>query len=88
MMSEVNANNGTYLKRLVDEHGVELREFSDEIFESFGEAAEEVTEETRAHSDLANRIVDSFEAARSNVAGWLKLSDVAYSLKRNRVLGI
>ncbi len=88
MMSEVNANNGTYLKRLVDEHGVELREFSDEIFESFGEAAEGVTEETRAHSDLANRIVDSFEAARSNVAGWLKLSDVAYSLKRNRVLGI
>ena len=45
-------------------------------------------EETRAHSDLANRIYESFAAARSNVAGWLKLADVGYSLKRNRVLGI
>ncbi len=88
MMSEVNANNGTYLKRLVDEHGVQLREFSDEIFESFGEAAAAVSEEARQHSDLANRIYESFDTARTNVAGWLKLSDVAYSLKRNRVLGI
>ena len=63
MMSEVNANNGTYLKRLVDEHGVQLREFSDEIYESFGEAAAAVSEEARQHSDLANRIYESFAAA-------------------------
>ena len=88
MMSEVNANNGIYLKRLIDEHGVQLREFSDEIYDSFGEAAEAVSQEARAHSDLANRIYESFDAARANVAGWLKLADVAYSLKRNQVLGI
>ena len=87
-MSENNANNATYLKRLIDEHGVELREFGDEIYDSFGEAAAEVMEEARAHSDLADRIYKSFDSARSNVAGWMKLSDVGYSLKRNRVLGI
>ena len=87
-MSENNANNATYLARLVNEHGVELRELSDEIYDSFGDAAAEVMEETRKHSDLANRIFDSFATARKDVAGWMKLSDVGYSLKRNRVLGL
>jgi TRAP-type mannitol/chloroaromatic compound transport system substrate-binding protein len=87
-MSETNANNATYLKRLINEHGVQLREFSDEIYDSFGAAAKAVSEEARAHSDLANRIFESFDAARSNVGGWLKLADVGYSIKRNRVLGL
>jgi TRAP-type mannitol/chloroaromatic compound transport system substrate-binding protein len=87
-MAENNALNATYLKKLVEEHGVELREFSDEIYDSFGEAAAEVMDETRASSDLANKIYESFAEARKNVAGWMKLSDVGYSLKRNRVLGL
>ena len=87
-MSENNANNSTYLKKLIDEQGVELREFSDDIYDSFGEAAKAVMDETRAHSDLTNKIYESFDAARTNVGGWMKLADVGYSLKRNRVLGL
>ena len=87
-MSENNANNAVYLKRLTDDHGVELREFNDDVYDSFGEASAEVMEETRAHSDLANSIFESFDKARSEVASWMKLSDIGYSLKRNRVLGI
>ena len=88
MMSETNANNSVYLKKMINEHGVKLREFSDEIYEAFGEAANEVQQEARAHSDLADRIYQSFAAARTNVAGWMKLADVGYSVKRNAVLGI
>jgi TRAP-type mannitol/chloroaromatic compound transport system substrate-binding protein len=88
MMSEANALNATYLNRLVKEHGVKLREFSDEIYDSFGKAADQVFAETRAHSPLAAKVHDSFAAARKNVGGWLKLADVGYSMKRNRVLGI
>ena len=88
MMSEANALNAQYLQRLVKEHGVQLREFSDEIYESFGKAAEEVYAETRAHSDLAKRVYESFAAARKNVAGWMKLADVGYSVKRNRAIGL
>jgi TRAP-type mannitol/chloroaromatic compound transport system substrate-binding protein len=87
-MSENNANNGTYLERLIKEQGVEVREFSDEIYDAFGAAAKEVLEATRAHSDLTNRIYESFDAARTNVGSWLKLADVSYSVKRNRVLGL
>jgi TRAP-type mannitol/chloroaromatic compound transport system substrate-binding protein len=88
MMSEVNANNGVYLERLIKEHGVQLREFSDEIYDSFGKAAQAVFDETRSHSPLANKVYESFVAARKTVGGWLKISDIAYSVKRNRVLGI
>jgi TRAP-type mannitol/chloroaromatic compound transport system substrate-binding protein len=88
MMSEVNANNGVYLERLIKEHGVQLREFSDEIYESFGAAAQEVFEETRTHDELTNRVYVSFAEARLNVANWLKLADIGYSLKRNAVLNI
>jgi len=88
MMSETNANNSIYLKRMIEEHGVKLREFNDDIYEAFGEAAQAVSEEAAAHSDLANRIYQSFLAARSNVGGWMKLADVGYSTKRNTVLGL
>jgi len=88
MMSEANALNATYLEKLVKEHGVQLREFSDEIYDSFGKAAQAVFEETRAHSPLANKVYESFLTARKNVGGWMKISDIAYSVKRNRVLGI
>lgn len=88
MMAEFNANNGTFLTKLIEEHGVELREFNDDVYDAFGEAAEEVFAEARAHSDLARRIDDSFRAARKDVGGWMKLSDAAYYRQRNRVLGL
>ncbi len=87
-MSENNANNATYLRRLIDEHGVQLREFNDDVYDSFGDAADDVMQEARRHSKLADRIYVSFAEARKNVGGWMKLSDVGYSLKRNRVLGL
>lgn len=87
-MSETNAKNGEALKDLVDNQGVELREFSDEIYESFGEASEEVFAEVVEHSDLARRTHESFVAARADVGGWMKLSDISYSQKRNAVLGL
>jgi TRAP-type mannitol/chloroaromatic compound transport system substrate-binding protein len=88
MMSETNANNAVYLRKMIDEHGVKVRIFNDDIYEAFGEAAAAVSEEAAAHSDLANRIYQSFLAARTNVGGWMKLADVGYSTKRNTVLGL
>ena len=88
MMDELNARNGEYLARMINDHGVELQEYSDEIYEAFGEATEEVFEETREHSALAAKIYDSFVAARQSTGSWMAISDVSYSAKRNAVLGI
>jgi TRAP-type mannitol/chloroaromatic compound transport system substrate-binding protein len=88
MMSEFNARNGESLTKLVEEQGVKLREFNDDIYDAFGEASAEVYEETRKHSKLAARIHDSFAKARQEVGGWMKISDQAYLNKRNNVLGV
>ena len=87
-MAETNANNGTYLTRLINDHGVELRRFNDDVYDAFGGAAEEVFAEARSHSDLANRIYESFAAARADVGRWMLLADAGYVQQRNRVLGI
>ena len=88
MMSEYNAKNGAALSRLLNEQGVVLKEFSDDVYDSFGEAADEVYAEVVEHSDLANRIHQSMVKSRSDVGGWLNLGDAAYSKQRNRVLGL
>ncbi len=88
MMAEFNANNGEFLTRLIQDHGVELREFNDEIYDAFGEASEQVYEEVRAHSDLANRVHEAFDRTRREVGGWLNIGENAFLQQRNRVLGI
>ena len=85
-MAETNANNGQYLTRLIKEHGVELREFNDDVYDSFGEAAKEVFAETREHSALAAKVHDSFAKSREDIGRWSGLSDEAFVAQRNRVL--
>ncbi|MDC0435218.1 TRAP transporter substrate-binding protein [bacterium] len=85
---EAIANNGEYLSKMVDEHGVELREFNDDVYDSFGEAAAEVFEEVRDHSELAMKIDDSYQKNLREMGSYLKLADIGYSNQRNRVLGI
>ncbi len=87
-MDEVNALNGEYLSKMVTENGVVLKEFSDEIYESFAEAAAEVFEETRGHSAMAVEVDDSFQRSLREIGSWMKISDVAFSRKRNAALGI
>lgn len=87
MLAEFNANNGSFLVKLIEEQGVQLRSFNDDVYDAFGEAAQQVFEETREYDDLAARIYDSFAAARSDVGAWSNLSDPAYVVQRNRVLG-
>ncbi|MTI45059.1 TRAP-type mannitol/chloroaromatic compound transport system substrate-binding protein [Roseibium hamelinense] len=87
-MAETNAENGVYLNRLINDHGVELKQFNDEVYDAFGEAAEEVFDETIQHSDLAARTHESFANARSEIGRWMLLADTGYTQQRNRVLGI
>lgn len=88
MMAEYNAKNGAALTKLISDQGVKLRSFSDDIYDSFGEAAEEVFEEVQQHDALAKKIHQSFASSRDEVGAWAKISDQAYVQQRNRVLGL
>ena len=88
MMAEFNMKSGSALTSLLNDQGVKLRQFNDDVYDSFGEAAEEVFASVREHSDLAKRIDASFVAARKDLGGWSKISDQAYLAQRNRVLDV
>ena len=86
MMSEYNAKNGAALSRLINEQGVEVRSFNDDVWDALGEAAVEVFDETRQHSDLANRTHESFLAGLEDIGNWFVNSNAAYVSQRQRVL--
>ena len=88
LYSEYCWNNGSSMKKLIEEHGVLLREFSDDIFDAAGEATAEVFAEYREDSDLTRRVLDSMLATRQSVGSWMTTSEVPFMAQRNRVLGI
>jgi len=86
IMAEYNAKNGAALERLVDDQGVVVREFNEDVYEAFGRGSAEVYAEVVEHSSLARRIHESMVAARKTVGEYQQLNDVEYVLKRNAVL--
>ena len=88
MMAEYNAKNGAALKRLINDHGVKLEQFSDKVYDGFAKGAEEVFAEVQAHSDLAARTHASFLKGRKDIGAWTNLSDSPYIRQRNRALGL
>ena len=83
-----DVENRDYLAKLVNDHGVEVRNFSDEIWDAFGTASAEVFEETRAHSALAAKIDDGFQDVLRNVGGTMAKFEITFVNQRNRVLGL
>ncbi len=81
-LAEFNANNGAALRTLVEKHGVQLHQFSDDIFKAFGKAAKDVIADAGNSSPMAKKIYASFMDFRKKVTGWTEISDVAYAQKR------
>ncbi|RED53402.1 TRAP transporter substrate-binding protein [Aestuariispira insulae] len=84
--AEFNAKNADSLDTLLTRHGVQLREFSDDVYEAFGKASQEVLEETAATDDISKRVYDSFAEFRRKSMGWSELADAGYMRKRKQVL--
>ncbi|MGV6847566.1 MAG: TRAP transporter substrate-binding protein [Marinibacterium sp.] len=85
---ETMAFNGEYLARLVNDHGVQVRSFNDDVWDAFGDAAAEVFEETRDHSPLAAKVDDAFQAKLREIGGMMAQFEIAYVNQRNRVLDL
>ncbi len=84
-LAEFNASNSAALDTLVQEHGVKVHEFSDEIFKGMGEASKDVLAAAGAADPLSTKVYESFMKFRRIAVGWSKLSDQAYMAKRELV---
>ncbi len=77
-LAEFNANNSAALVTLVNEHGVQLRKYSNDVLNAIGEASGAVVAGVAQEGGITKRVYDSFIAYRRQAIGWSKLSDQAY----------
>jgi TRAP-type mannitol/chloroaromatic compound transport system substrate-binding protein len=86
MLGEFNRRNGESLKVLIDQHGVNLRRFPDDVMAALGKAAGEVLAELEGADDLTKRTYQSFKTFRNEAIGWSKLAEQGYLDVRQRIL--
>lgn len=77
-LAEFNANNGAALTTLINEHGVQLKKFSNDVLNAIGAASGDVVAAVADEGGITKRIYDSFIAYRRSAIAWSKLSDQAY----------
>lgn len=88
MYGEFTLRNGAALKTLVDEHGVQLREYSAELQQAFTDTSKQVVEEIGAYDDIAMRIRDSYVAAQAEMMPATRINEQAYMVGRSRAYGL
>jgi TRAP-type mannitol/chloroaromatic compound transport system substrate-binding protein len=86
MLGEFNRNNSDALKILIEQHGVQLRRFPDDVMAAFGKASEEVLAELEGADDLTKRTYQSFRKFRDESIGWSHLAEQGYLDMRSRML--
>lgn len=77
-LDEFTAKNNTALKTLVEEHGVQLRRFPDDVLLALRSAAKEVTDDFAAASPFSQRVYESWSAFKDDVNAWHAISEQAY----------
>jgi TRAP-type mannitol/chloroaromatic compound transport system substrate-binding protein len=81
-LAEFNAHNQAALEALVNEHGVQLRQFSDEIYRGFGEAARDVVAKAGQSDELSKRVYESYSSFRRTIIRWSQIADQGFMNQR------
>ncbi len=82
VLSEFLARNNDSLESLVNEHGVELRPFNDEILAGLGRLAGEVMNAEAAADPLSREVLDSLLTFRETSKSWAGVSEQAFMAAR------
>ncbi len=85
MFAEFNANNARALDTLVNEHGVKLKKFSDDILIALGKLSAEVLADAAKTDDLTARVFESFHKARAEGIRWGAISEQAFAHARSLI---
>ena len=88
LLAEYDAQNGLFLDKLINDHGVKLRRYPDDVADAFAEAAAEVYAGIAAHDAKAAAILDSFFEARRRLGRWKTVSDAPFLHFRGLALEI
>ena len=82
MTNEFTARNTISLTELVNKHGVELREFPDDLMQELNKISQEVIDELADLSPIGARIHASYREYETNVKQFHAVSEEAYTRAR------
>ncbi|MEQ6887127.1 TRAP transporter substrate-binding protein [Halomonas sp. CS7] len=85
MTSEFAVRNAEALETLVDEHGVELRTFPEEVLVALHDAARQVLAEQVEKDEASRRVYDSYTVFQRKVRRFTDVGEFAYLKTRERV---
>jgi len=77
-LAQYSWQNAKALKTLQEDHGVEVRNFSDEIWKALGVATRKVLTEVAQSDPETKAIHDSYMTALSEASAWAQVSDGPY----------
>ena len=83
MLAEFNARNSESLDVLINQHGVQLKRFSDDILKALGTTSKTVLEEAAKTDDITARVFDSFMKARRQAIRWGGIAERAFANARD-----
>ena len=78
MLAEYTARNRAALEQLINEHGVELRRFPDEVLRRLRGLSNEVVAEIAGRDPLSAEVYEAFTNFRDEVTAWHQVSELAY----------
>lgn len=78
MLAEFMTKNNQALDQLVNQHGVELRNFPDDVMIKLRTISDEVVAEEATKDEITKKVYDSFIKFRDQVQKWTAVSEQAY----------
>ena len=80
--SEFLYHNSLALETLLTEHGVQLRDFPEEVFEGFRKASAEIIQAAVDEDPFVARVHESYSKSQASTADALRYADLAYLNRR------
>ena len=78
VLAEFDKQNGIYLDKLVNEEGVEVREFSKETLDALREYKEEAIQEMIGDDPLSKEVYESYSKFQKQISKWSEVTEKAY----------
>ncbi|WP_299257456.1 TRAP transporter substrate-binding protein [uncultured Aquimarina sp.] len=78
VLSEFDKQNGIYLDKLVNEEGVEVREFSKETLDALRGFTDEAIQEMIGDDPLSKEVYESYSNFQKRISKWSEITEKAY----------
>jgi len=84
MLAEYTARNPAALQTLLNEHGVDMRKFPDDVLAKLRELSDEVVAEIADKDDFSKRTYASYQKFLSQAKEWSGISELTYLQARDQ----